>query len=88
MPDSAGAEPTVPAWRQENVESRLEHALVHGIDAHVVADVEEARLNKTLYPRCLNIIEGPLMKGALSISHLPILRRTQTDKHLLIAYTT
>ena len=74
MPASAGAEPTVPAWRQENVESRLEHALVHGIDAHVVADVEEARVNKSLYPRCLNIIEGPLMKGERSFSRLPIHR--------------
>lgn len=39
---------------------RLEHALVHGIDAYVVADTEEARLD---LPTPLNVIEGPLMAG-------------------------
>jgi len=35
---------------------------VQGIDKFVVEDTEEARTNTTLYPRPLNIIEGPLMK--------------------------
>ena len=33
-----------------------------GIDKYVVEDTELARLNKSLYPRPLNVIEGPLMK--------------------------
>ncbi|MGZ8283151.1 MAG: methionine synthase [Allosphingosinicella sp.] len=45
-------------WRGWPVEKRLEHALVKGIDAHVVDDAEEARLNAT---RPIHVIEGPLM---------------------------
>ena len=33
-----------------------------GIDKFVIEDTEEARRNKDLYPRPLNVIEGPLMK--------------------------
>ena len=47
-------------WRGWPVEKRLEHALVKGIDAHVVADTEEMRL---LMPRPIEVIEGPLMDG-------------------------
>lgn len=50
-------------WRLEAVEERLKYALRHGIDQHVNEDVEEARQNKSKYPRPLNIIEGPLMDG-------------------------
>lgn len=50
-------------WRSGNVEERLEHALVKGIDKYVVEDTEEARQCKERYPRPLNVIEGPLMKG-------------------------
>ena len=39
---------------------RLEHALVKGIDAHVVADTEEARQQ---FARPIEVIEGPLMDG-------------------------
>ena len=46
------------AWRSLPVQARLEHALVHGIDAHMVEDTEAARLLKDLYPRPLNVIEG------------------------------
>jgi 5-methyltetrahydrofolate--homocysteine methyltransferase len=49
-------------WRTLSVEKRLEHALIKGIDAHVVADTEEAR-SSGRYPRPLNVIEGPLMDG-------------------------
>ena len=49
-----------PAWRQESVEKRLEHALVHGITEHIEADTEEARLQAE---RPLDVIEGPLMAG-------------------------
>jgi 5-methyltetrahydrofolate--homocysteine methyltransferase len=48
------------AWRRGTVEERLSHALVRGIDAHVEADAEEARLK---YDRPLEVIEGPLMAG-------------------------
>ena len=48
------------AWREWPVDKRLEHALVQGIDQHVVADVEEARLATN---RPLDVIEGPLMAG-------------------------
>ncbi|MGL3823031.1 methionine synthase [Sphingopyxis sp. R3-92] len=47
-------------WRGWAVEKRLEHALVKGIDAHVVADTEEMRL---AMPRPIEVIEGPLMDG-------------------------
>lgn len=50
-------------WRNGNVEERLEHALVKGIDKYVVEDTEEARQCLEMYPRPLNVIEGPLMKG-------------------------
>ena len=57
-------------WRSGNVEERLEFALVKGIDSFVVADTEEARLNTQLYPRPLNVIEGPLMKGMSVVGEL------------------
>ena len=48
------------AWRELPVRERLSHALVHGIDAWVEADTEEARLECA---RPLDVIEGPLMDG-------------------------
>jgi 5-methyltetrahydrofolate--homocysteine methyltransferase len=48
------------AWRQGTVESRLSHALVHGVVDFIEADTEEARLK---YGRPLSVIEGPLMDG-------------------------
>jgi 5-methyltetrahydrofolate--homocysteine methyltransferase len=48
------------AWRDAPVTDRLKHALVHGIDAYVESDTEEARLAST---RPLDVIEGPLMAG-------------------------
>ncbi|PZU48586.1 MAG: methionine synthase [Sphingomonas sp.] len=47
-------------WRNLPVEKRLAHALVNGLDAHVVADTEEARLKAA---RPIEVIEGPLMDG-------------------------
>ena len=47
-------------WRGWPVSRRLEHALVHGIDQHVLDDTEEARQAAT---RPLDVIEGPLMDG-------------------------
>ncbi|WP_427964664.1 methionine synthase [Altererythrobacter sp.] len=51
-------------WRGWPVEKRLEHALVKGIDAHVVEDTEEARqLVAEREGRPIEVIEGPLMDG-------------------------
>ena len=51
-------------WRGWDVKKRLEHALVKGIDAHIVEDTEEARLAiKTAGGRPIEVIEGPLMDG-------------------------
>ena len=47
-------------WRGWPVARRLEHALVHGIDLHVIDDTEEARQSAS---RPLDVIEGPLMDG-------------------------
>ncbi len=47
-------------WRKDEVEKRLEHALVKGIIEFIDEDIEECRLK---YPRPLNVIEGPLMDG-------------------------
>ena len=47
-------------WRGWDVAKRLEHALVKGIDAHIVDDTEEAR---QAFPRPIEVIEGPLMDG-------------------------
>src|SRR5688572_2846005 len=47
-------------WRGWDVGERLSHALVKGIDAHVVDDTEEARQQ---FARPIEVIEGPLMDG-------------------------
>jgi 5-methyltetrahydrofolate--homocysteine methyltransferase len=60
----AVAEKAAEEWRGWPVARRLEHALVKGIDAHVVADTEEARLEaKARGGRPIEVIEGPLMDG-------------------------
>ncbi|MCK6371528.1 MAG: B12-binding domain-containing protein, partial [Gammaproteobacteria bacterium] len=51
---------TDSAWRQWPVERRLTHALVKGIDEHIITDTEEARLRAA---RPLDVIEGSLMDG-------------------------
>jgi 5-methyltetrahydrofolate--homocysteine methyltransferase len=47
-------------WREWPVAKRLEHALIKGLDEHIVADTEAARLEMG---RPLDVIEGPLMAG-------------------------
>ncbi len=47
-------------WRESDVQSRLTHALVHGIQDWIEEDVEEARQEAE---RPLEVIEGPLMSG-------------------------
>jgi 5-methyltetrahydrofolate--homocysteine methyltransferase len=55
------------AWREASVESRLSHALVHGIVDFIEKDTEEARLE---YERPLKVIEGPLMDGMKIVGDL------------------
>ncbi len=55
-----GAKEADLVWRDQPVEKRLAHALVHGLTEFVEADVEEARQRAT---RPLDVIEGPLMDG-------------------------
>ncbi|HEX7891720.1 MAG TPA: methionine synthase [Ramlibacter sp.] len=51
-------------WRQNPVEQRLAHALVHGITDHIVPDTEEMYQKVVARGgRPLHVIEGPLMDG-------------------------
>ncbi|HAK61647.1 MAG TPA: methionine synthase, partial [Alphaproteobacteria bacterium] len=58
--NAARAETADLAWRSENVEKRLEYALVKGITEFIIADTEEARRQAE---KPLDVIEGPLMTG-------------------------
>jgi 5-methyltetrahydrofolate--homocysteine methyltransferase len=55
------------SWREQPVEKRLEHALVHGIVDWIEEDVEEARQQ---VDRPLDVIEGPLMAGMAVVGDL------------------
>ena len=55
------------SWREVEVEERLKHALIKGIDKFVVEDTEEARQK---YDTCLKIIEGPMMDGMSIVGDL------------------
>jgi len=48
------------AWREAPLPERITHALVEGIDAYIVEDVEAARQAAA---RAIEVIEGPLMQG-------------------------
>ncbi|WP_027802549.1 methionine synthase [Paraburkholderia dilworthii] len=51
-------------WRNQPVEKRLSHALVHGITNFIVEDTEEVRARIAAEGgRPINVIEGPLMDG-------------------------
>ncbi|MDF7775561.1 methionine synthase [Sphingomonas sp. AOB5] len=56
----AAQEKAAEEWRGWPVAKRLEHALVKGIDLHVVDDTEECR---QAFARPIEVIEGPLMDG-------------------------
>ena len=53
-------ESIVQEWRNNDLQERITHALVKGIDAFIVEDVEEARLASS---RPIEVIEGHLMIG-------------------------
>jgi len=48
------------SWRENDVNARLTHALVKGINQFIVEDTEEARQQAE---RPIHVIEGPLMDG-------------------------
>lgn len=48
------------AWRQEDLQSRITHAMVKGIDKYIIEDAEEAR---QLASKPLEVIEVNLMTG-------------------------
>jgi 5-methyltetrahydrofolate--homocysteine methyltransferase len=54
-------------WRKAEVEARLSHALVKGIDSYIDVDTEEARAK---LGRPLAVIEGPLMAGMSVVGDL------------------
>jgi 5-methyltetrahydrofolate--homocysteine methyltransferase len=55
------------AWREDDVEKRLEYALVNGITEFIDRDTEEARAQAA---RPLDVIEGPLMAGMSVVGDL------------------
>jgi 5-methyltetrahydrofolate--homocysteine methyltransferase len=62
--DGKAIEKATDEWRLLPVSKRLEHALVKGLDAFVVEDTEEARLQAfNSGGRPIDVIEGPLMDG-------------------------
>ncbi len=55
------------SWRENDVQSRISHAMVNGINDYIVEDAEEARLAAV---RPLDVIEGPLMNGMNVVGEL------------------
>jgi 5-methyltetrahydrofolate--homocysteine methyltransferase len=53
-------ENTIQEWRNDALQDRITHALVKGIDAFIIEDIEEAR---TSVSRPIEVIEGHLMIG-------------------------
>ncbi|HIC27360.1 MAG TPA: methionine synthase, partial [Gammaproteobacteria bacterium] len=47
-------------WRQQDVDARINHSLVRGINKYIIEDVEEFRLQAK---SPVEVIEGPLMDG-------------------------
>ena len=59
------------SWREQDVEKRLEHALIKGITDFVVADTEEVRAQLAAAGKPpLAVIEGPLMNGMNRVGDL------------------
>ncbi len=62
--DGGAEDPGAEEWRALPVRERITHALVKGIDDHVVDDTEELRLEiEVAGGTPLEVIEGPLMDG-------------------------
>ncbi len=60
-------EKQIEEWRELELEARIGHAMVKGLDAYIEADTEEARVK---YGKPLNVIEGPLMEGMKIVGDL------------------
>ena len=54
-------------WRSGTVEERLKYALIKGVGDYLEEDLKEAL---QLYPRAVDIIEGPLMSGMNEVGEL------------------
>ena len=48
------------AWRNEDLQTRITHSLVKGIDRFIIEDIEQARVAAD---RPLHVIENNLMEG-------------------------
>ena len=55
------------AWREADVNARLTHALVKGINDYIIEDTEAARVEAE---RALDVVEGPLMAGMNHVGDL------------------
>jgi 5-methyltetrahydrofolate--homocysteine methyltransferase len=55
------------AWRQQPLKDRIAHSLINGITDFIDPDVAEAL---AVYPKPLDIIEGPLMDGMNVVGEL------------------
>ncbi|MDR0495270.1 MAG: methionine synthase [Treponema sp.] len=86
------ASPGNGAWRNLPVEDRVIHAMVHGIDDFIEADVLE--LKKNCGKSALEIIEGPLLDGMKEVGkrfdkgtmYLPqVIRSAQVMKKAAVA---
>jgi hypothetical protein len=62
--DGSVREAETQEWRNLPVKERLTHALVKGINAHVVEDTEEARQQ---FDRPIEVIEGPTMAASIRL---------------------
>ena len=64
---SAHAASATPEWRKEDVAGRLAMALQKGIGDYMEEDINEAL---KIYPKAVDIIEGPLMDGMNTVGEL------------------
>ena len=65
--DKGGHEEKHEAWREASLQERLEYALIKGVGEHLEEDLKEAL---GVYPKAVNIIEGPLMSGMNKVGDL------------------
>lgn len=65
--DKGGHEEKHEVWREASLQERLEYALIKGVGEHLEEDLKEAL---GVYPKAVNIIEGPLMSGMNKVGDL------------------
>ncbi len=65
--DTQSAHHSQEAWRSEDLDHRLQHALIKGVGDYLPQDLEEALQQ---YPKAVQIIEGPLMAGMNEVGRL------------------